>query len=258
MTTPWIESRKDIFVRDIIRDCINAQLYFERIKKSCSSNSSLPYENIALWVGTETKKGPLWHLKDQCHKLFRLRQHAANPYELLFDWTIGSIFHESMKLKEDAYQVCSYKPILESQVSVHKGNKELSQILKEYFILIEKAKKNISVALKNIDDLFSRSFYHLRMMLPLYANNMPLLRYLLDDADNIESVLGKGSLDQILVSMYGETRSKAYVVAAEHCIRNGWYKAAQQYLREILRADPLYSRSCELMEEASTKLNQTQ
>lgn len=255
MSTSWLELRKDIFIRDIVRDCIGARLYFNSIKKTFSETGNLPYDHISEWVGTESKKGPLWRLKDQTHRLFRINHSCVNPYEHLFDWTIGSIFHEAMKLKEDTYQVSSYKPLLESKSNFYKENKELSKILKEYFALIENAHNNIGLEINNIDELFNRAIYHLRMILPSYSSNMLLLRYILDSRDVFESLLGKGSFQEILRSMFGDTGSKAYVVAAEYCIRNGWYKAAQQYLREVMRADPQYIRSRELMKEATAKLN---
>ncbi|MCX8043450.1 MAG: hypothetical protein N3B18_04915 [Desulfobacterota bacterium] len=255
MNSSWFEYRKDLFIRDIVRDCINARIFFNDLKTSFIETGNLPYEKLAPWIGTELKKGPLWYLKDQSHRLFRNSQSAVNPYEHLLDWGIGSIFHEAMKLKEDVYQVASYKPLLENQMSRYKDNKALSIIFSEYFSLIKKAKQNIGSEIKNIDELFTRTLNNLKMVLSGYASNIHLLRYLLDSRDVVESVFGEGSFQEILQSMYGDTITKPYVIAAEHCIQSGWYKAAQTYLREVLRADPQSQRFRELMKQAQAKLN---
>jgi len=255
MKSSWIDTRKDIFIRDLVRDFIDASLYFHHILTEFEKIASLPYHMLDTWVGTETKKGALWNLKDQSHRLFRSGKSKSNLYEHLFDWTIGSIFHESMKLKEDAYQIESYKPLLELEVTGHNENKELSKIIAEYFSLIEKARKNLKDEIKRIEDLFSRAIFHLCIMFPLYGSNIQLLRFVLDNRQSVEAVFGNDSFDQILCSMFPEGTTRAYIAAAEYCIKNGWYGDAQTYLKQILPADKHHERSCELLKEVEEKIN---
>lgn len=255
MKNSWIATRKDIFIREMFRDFLDARLYFNNIRDEFENSSSMPYHMLDTWVGSETRKGALWNLKDQSHRLFRTGKSKSNLYEHLFDWTIGSIFHESMKLKEDAYQIESYKPLLELEIAGHNENKELSKIITEYFSLIEKARKNLRDEIKRIEDLFGRAIFHLRIMFPLYGSNIQLLRLVLDNRQSIETVFGKESFDQILCSMFPDGCTKAYIAAAEYCIKNGWYGDAQTYLKQILPADKHHERSCELLKEVEEKLN---
>jgi hypothetical protein len=160
-----------------------------------------------------------------------------------------------MKLKEDAYQIESYKPLLELEVTAHKDDKELSTIISEYFSLIEKARRNLKDEIKSIDDLFTRAVFHLRIMFPLYGNNMQLLRLMLDNKQPIDTVFGKGSRDQILRSMFPEDHAKAFIAAAEYCVKNGWYAEALNYLRQVLPADQQHPRSRELLKEVENKIH---
>lgn len=255
MSDSWITQRKDIFIRDLFRDFFEAKIYFDSICSAYKKSSFLPFHMLDAWVGTETKKGPLWNLKDQSHRLFRSNPYTSNLYEHLFDWTIGSIFHESMKLKEDSYQIESYKPLLELELNESQYNKELSKIINEYFSLIEKAHKNLKEELQGISELFTKAIFHLRLMLILYKGNLLLLRYLLDNKKSLENIFGKNASTQILQQMFPEGIDRAYVVAAEFCMKNGWYNDAQGYLQQALKVDENHAQSKDLLRKVEEKLH---
>ena len=253
MKNSWLKLRKDFFLRDLFRDFFDAKIYFDKICKTYNNSSSVPFKMMDTWVGTEKENGPLWSLKEQSHKLFRNSHYKSSLFEHLFDWIMGSIFHESMKLKEDSYQVESYKPLLELEVSTHNDNKVLSKIISEYFSLIEKANHNLKEELESVNELFSKAIFHLREILIFHKNNILLLRFFLDNKKDIEKVFGKGSFTSLTNQMFPKGIHEAYLLAAKDCTENGWYKDAEKYLKNALKADAKNKEAQTLFKELKDK-----
>jgi hypothetical protein len=243
----WLAARRDIFLRDLVQDFIEAKLYLDMLRHQHQSTDSLPYRLLDEWLGSETKKGSLWNLKDQCHNLFRNSGTKANLYEHLFDWTIGSIFHEAIKLKEDAYQMETYKPLLEQANCQH--NAVLTRIVRDYFEVIEDARKNLVEEIERINHLFSKALLHLIEILPLHRDNILLVRYLLENTKQLsEKVFGKQVLNQILRAMFPHGLASAYLCVAEKCMQSGWYRDAARYLKKSLRLDAANTKAIELLQ----------
>jgi tetratricopeptide (TPR) repeat protein len=253
MENLWLESRRDIFLRDLVQDFIEAKLYIDVLREEHSKTGTLPYCLLDTWVGSETKKGALWNLKDQCHSLFRNRLSKSNLYEHLFDWTIGSIFHEAIKLKEDSYQMETYRPLLEQEI--YKQNVDLSQIVNDYFDVIENARKNLAEELERINHLFSRALLGLIKILPLYRDNILLVRFLLDNTRKLsENVFGKKAFNHIMRSMFPEGIAYAYLHVAEECMQSGWYRDAARYLKKALKLDATNKKALELLQKAEQEI----
>jgi len=255
MTGSWFMSRKNIFLRDLLDDFFDAKIYFDMIISTYNKNSSIPFTMLDAWVGTESNMGPLWGLKNQSHRLFRKTKHKNSLYEPLFDWTMGSIFHEAMKLKEDVYQVETYKPLLEIEVANWKHDKALSRTIKEYFQLIEHSNKDLESELINIGKLFSKAVLHLREILVSHKNNILLLRYLLDNKKAVEKTFGNNSFYEILNKMFPDGIHEAYLSAACGCFEHGWYQDADKYLKKVFKADLKNKRAQKLAEKLQDKLN---
>ena len=54
-------------------------------------------------------KSCLYRLKQMCHELFRNADEASYKKKF-YDITVGYIFHEAMKIRENIYQLEYYKP----------------------------------------------------------------------------------------------------------------------------------------------------
>jgi len=249
----WLESRRDVFLRDLVQDFIEAKLYLDVLRKEHNATDTLPYNLLDSWIGSETKKGALWNLKDQCHNLFRNSGIKSNLYEHLFDWTIGSIFHEAIKLKENSYQMETYKPLLEHERYQH--NAVLARIVKDYFDVIENARKNLAEEIERINHLFSKALLHLIEIVPLHKDNILLVRFLLDNTKRLsEKVFGKKALNQIVHTMFPEGLASAYLCVAEKCIQSGWYRDATRYLKKALKLDATNKKAFELLQKAGQEL----
>ena len=236
MKTSWLEQRKDIFVRNLVQDFFTAKKYFDELREHNKKKSALPfYSMLEVWIGTETDKGPLWQLKEQSHRLYRSNRSKISLYENLFDWVVSSIFHESMKLKEDIYQVESYKPLLEMGLSDNTENREIAKIIEEYYALIGRATRSLKEEIDSIDELFTKGLLHLRSLIVFYKNNALLLRFLIDNTITTETMFGQGALQQILLEMFPAGVHEAYILMSESCMQNGWYDQAQTYLKIAMK-----------------------
>lgn len=58
---------------------------------------------ITCMAGTEECNGRLWQLKDLCHRIWPQTGQEHAMHGMLLDWTVGSLFHECLKLKETLY-----------------------------------------------------------------------------------------------------------------------------------------------------------
>lgn len=230
----WIEQRKDIFVRNLVQDFFTAKSYFDGLRSHATKKDALPYSTLDLWIGTEADKGPLWKLKEQSHRLFRTSPTSVSLYENLFDWVVGSIFHEAMKLKEDAYQIESYKPMLEMALKDKTTSARITRIVHEYYAIIERASVSLKQELQSIGELFEKGLLHLRLLITAYRKNALLLRFLVDNKRITESMLGPGALREILLEMFPEGVHEAYMLMSESCMKNGWYNQAQAYLKTAM------------------------
>jgi hypothetical protein len=241
MKTQWLEQRKDIFVRNLVEDFFTAKKYFDELREHHNNNGDLPYSMLNIWIGTEADKGPLWNLKEHSHRLYRSSSSKISLYENLFDWVVGSIFHESMKLKEDVYQIESYKPLLELGLSDTAASREIAKIIQDYYALIERASSGLKEEIKSIDELFSTGLVHLRALIATYKSNALLLRFLIDNKKTVERMLGHGALQQILQEMFPAGVHEAYILISESCMQNGWYNQAQKYLTTAMKTGALHN-----------------
>lgn len=84
----------------LFRDfCASVGLLMEQFERFDRAGT-LSYPALRDLLGEPTNRGPLWRLKDTAHVLF---SDEDLPGQLL-DCTLGSIFHETLKLMEATYQ----------------------------------------------------------------------------------------------------------------------------------------------------------
>jgi len=233
MNNSWLQKRQNIFIRDLVDDFINAKIFFDKILNEYNNSLNLPYKRMETWVGSENNKGPLWQIKDLSHRLFRNNASKKNLYEQLFDWTIGSIFHESIKLKEDTYQINSYKPLLDFAVNNYKHDKKLSKIINENFKLIEKADADVKKELDNISELFTKAVMYLKEIFIIHKDNELLLKYLIENKTPLEKVFSTGAQGSIFAKMFENGINDALLYAAQKMRENGWHEDSDKYLKKV-------------------------
>ena len=234
MSNQWILERREVFERDLIQDFFKAKLFFDTIARAYQRSDTVSFEQLDVWVGSDQNKGPLWLLKDHSQRLYRSSSNAGSLYENLFDWTVGSIFHETIKLKEEAYQIESYKPLLEMQVKNKTCDETLGSIIQEYFVLIERAKETVPVEMQNIGALFNKALYHLHEIIFGGRDNMLILLLLLEEEKNANAVFGRDQYRALLKRMFPEGPHTAWLAAGRHYLDGGWHSQARPFIERAL------------------------
>jgi len=226
MIDKWLEERKTTLFRDLVSEYIENRLFFEEIFEIHNKTGRMHYAMIEHWVGSESCKGKLWALKDRCHRLLRSEKKQESILEYLFDWTIGSIFHQCMKLKEDVYQLDAYVPQYERLTNGENTNGNIAGIIKEMEHRMNAISTSLRGELEEVASLFKTADAHLLRFLPQYSDNSLLVRFLIQSRNKFERVFGTQSLDHILTAMYPAGRHEAYYMAGLSYLEGGWYKEA--------------------------------
>jgi hypothetical protein len=254
MVNRWFEERKDLFFKELVHTFLESKVFFDQLYQHYRVQKAVLFEHMEYWIGSETKKGPLWTLKDNCHMLFRQTGSKLTLSEYLFDWTVGSIFHEGMKLKEDSYQIEAYLPSTES-IKSPDSKEDIEAVLAEYVTIIEKVTKNLGAEIRSIHYLFAKASERLRELLVNHAHNGLLVRCLLEEQVLVEQALGRNSLEKILAAIYPQHPEQAYVTAGKSCMRGGWFKEAQAYFGKALELKPGHSEAQKGLREAEHRLS---
>jgi hypothetical protein len=157
------------------------------------------FAELALLVG-DSDNSILFRLKERCHALFR-KDPSATHREVLFDLSIGSLFHEAMKLRENLYQQEVYVPRIEQLLEEH-GHDD-----REFFPDFEKiqaagAGRTLD-ALRETKALLAQTRNQLRALLEAHSDNALLTRNLVVNREAVEEVF-EADLSGILAGIHGD------------------------------------------------------
>jgi hypothetical protein len=192
---------------------------FDRFEQGSSC-----FDEVAMLVG-DSDNSILFRLKERCHALFR-NDPSATPAihrEVLFDLTVGSLFHEAMKLRENLYQQEVYVPKVEELLEEH-GRDDA-----EFFPDFEKiqaagAGRTLDV-LRETKTLLAETRRQLRAMLEAHSDNALLTRNLVGNREAVESVF-EVDLAELLAGIHGDAAA-------------GFRAAAHSYLESAFFSDAI-------------------
>jgi len=217
-----------------------AKLFFDRLYDTYKQSGRLSFQELEIWIGTESNKGSLWYLKDNSHLLFRNDSSQLFLCERVFDWTLGSIFHESMKLKEDIYilEVYQKEGRLFTEGAHISKNADTQGLLEEYQIMITRAQESAHAEMDNIGYLFARGMEQLQKLIARFKEDGLLIRFLVENEDLYEAVYGLGSFRRLCESMYDRGLEDAYLQAGRNYRKGGWYEEGLLILEKALALNP--------------------
>lgn len=223
MSRAWIRKKKPQFVRDVLRDFCKAAKALEEQFLRFDRHGSLDFAVLRDLLGEERNKGLLWRLKDTAHHVFRSDRDARLVGQFL-DWCVGYIFHETVKLKEDAYQQQTYAPWFRDMQSQDLPREE-SVICQELYEVLRQTRQSMEREIKRIRFIM----YHCRRLFPIYlqphVGNALLARFLFEEAELVGQVFGEGGRE-LLRAVYGEESNEMYLLAAQSLRRGGWMEKA--------------------------------
>lgn len=235
MSEAWIRAKLPEFVRNLFRNFCQACHELEGQFQLFDENGNVEFAVLQNLLGNEMDKGLLWRMKDTAHHVFR-----NDPDEILagqfLDWAMGYIFHETLKLKEDAYQKQTYAPWFhkitdsESTDADRAMGRELIQILNQ-------TEESMSREIERIRFIMDKCRQLLPAYLTRYRDNVLLARFIFSQNDLVCEVFG-ADYDQLIAALYGNETERMYVLASQSLRRGGWIKEASEALEQAFRLSP--------------------
>jgi len=193
----------------------------------------------------------LFHLKNNTHFAFRHNPEGSLDREHLFDLIIGSIFHESLHLKEYIYTLESYEPkyrLLEKQY-LKRTDSYQDEFLKYSRGILKEAKENLPKKAIEVKSLFEDALSLLENMLKKYRTNKRLIRCLYMEREILNSTYGKNGLQNLYRFMYKGGAMEGFYRVGASFLKDGFYEPAAKAFEEAINADSGSANANELRQE---------
>ncbi len=181
-------------------------------------------------------KSCLYRLKQMSHELFRNAEEASYR-EKFYDITVGYIFHEAMKLRENVYQLEYYKPQYETLVASDELTALEKKVIHEFDALILKARKRLKEGLKEVKILLKDLVVQLKDLLKLYRTNYLLPRFILENEKALVKIYHKRGFSELLNDMYEHGRFTLIYKAAQSYLDSEYYGSAKLLFQKVANMD---------------------
>jgi len=227
---------KDLEIVEIVRGFLKSMLIFADMVNGYHQGN-LKFSKLEELVDV-TRSSPLFDLKERCHSQYRYQEgERCNEKEKLFDLTIGSIFHEAMKLKENLYQLEVYGPrYLELEARL--GNPLPEREFHRFRKIILRAEQGLKDGMEDLKVLFRDVKEQLCELLREYSKNQLLVRFLLENRALLQKVYGRGGLEKIFASMFKGGIDQAYWAAGNSYLESQYFDMAHRVLKKALNRQP--------------------
>jgi hypothetical protein len=186
-------------------------------------------------VGSEMNKGLLWRMKDTAHHVFRNDPHAQLGGQFL-DWALGYIFHETLKLKEDAYQKQNYAPWFHRLYEGELDNSE-KDVTAQLFQVLNQTEESMRREIDRIRFIFAKCRQLLPYYLRRYSDNVLLARYIFSQNELVRSVFDT-EYEGLVFAIYGHEPERMCILASRSLRLGGWVEEAKQAMEEAVRVNP--------------------
>jgi tetratricopeptide (TPR) repeat protein len=227
---------KDLEIVEIVKGFLKSTLIFTDMVKGYRQGN-LNFSKLEELLDA-TGSSPLFDLKERCHSRFRYQEgEPCNEKEKLFDLTIGSIFHEAMKLKENLYQLEVYGPrYLELEKRL--GNPLPEREFRRFRKIILRAEQGLKEGMEDLKELFRDVKEQLGELLREYSKNQLLIRFLLENRALFQKVYGREGLEKIFASMFKGGIDQAYWTAGNSYLESQYFDMAHGVLKRALSRQP--------------------
>lgn len=231
----WVQLNREAFERDVFRDfCLASDSLAQQFERFADTGA-VSFSVLRAMVGEPWDKGLLWRLKDKAHHVFLNREGAGLIAQLL-DWTLGYIFHETLKLMEDAHQWQYYTPRLSGLVD--NGFCPVpSGLLETLRVIQRETRESMSRESARLQTLL----IHARKLFCLYFTDAgahrPLARFLHDNNELVRRVFGT-DYEEFIRSVYADEPERLHLEAARSLLESARPDAAGAALRAALALNP--------------------
>jgi hypothetical protein len=235
MSKAWIQAKHPEFVRDLFKFFCQACELLEEQFTRFDDDGTVEFGVLKELVGIETNKGLLWRMKDTAHHVFRNDPHSQLVGQFL-DWAMGYIFHEAIKLKEDAYQKQNYAPWFHK---LYEGDLNASEkdITEQLFLVLNQTEESMSREIDRIRFIIAKCRQLLPYYLNRYSDNVLLARYIFSQNELVRTVFGD-EYDDLVAAIYGEESERMYILASQSLRMGGWMAEASQAVDQAIKKNP--------------------
>ncbi|GEM_PF-726715 len=241
----WTDEKRDILLKDLTRRFFSARAFFNDLKEH-TQRYGIRFDGFHFWVGTEMDKGVLWEMKDMAQVLWGEARSSKEPEGAVLCWMLGALFHEAMKLKENAYMLDKYNSTFPSQamelLSV-RGAEDgaFSTVQEKRNRFFEDTRRECTRSMRRVDCLFESASDLLLHILEKEKENPLLIRYLVEEAENSRNQpeANQGySPQEVLDRLFPAEIDRAWYLAGESYLDGGWFDEARASFEKALEINP--------------------
>lgn len=241
----WVHHNHAAFERDVLRDFCQAAARLSEQFARFAATRTVSFPVLRDMVGEPLNKGLLWRLKDKAHHIF-LNAGGAKPVGLLLDWTLGYIFHESLKLMEDAHQRQYYAPQLESLSDlVH--DPELAERMRDLLDIQSQTVESMRREVVRLESLLMQSRKLFCLHFAGRADHRPLARFLHDHNDLARAVFAD-DYQGLIQAVYKDAPERMHIEAAHSLLESARVEAAARAVDAALADNPFSPEALALKE----------
>ncbi|NJB68107.1 hypothetical protein GGQ74_001780 [Desulfobaculum xiamenense] len=251
MSKAWIRAKRPDFVRDVVRDFCQVHRELEREFRHFDKTGHVDFTVIRNLLGQETNKGLLWRLKDTAHLLFKKNASENGLLGQFLDWSMGYIFHDTMKLKEDAYQQQNYAPWFR-ELQRRQLPENARHVSQELMRVLDQTNESIQREVNRIRFILFNCRSLLVEYLPRHRDNELLARFFLASEELVREVFGSG-YPRLVKAIYDDEPELMYLLAARSLRTGGWREDALRALAEAERMNPHHNLLGEERERITAK-----
>ncbi len=235
MSKTWIRGKSQEFARDVLRDYCLATRELEKQFREYDRSGAISFDELQDLTGEEMNKGLLWRLKDTAHHLFRLKGDERLIGRFL-DWALGYIFHETLKLKEDAHQLQNYGPWFRALEEEPMPEMERTFCTELTLVLLQ-TRESIEREIRRIRFIMTQCQAMFPVYYARYADNPLLARFLFMRSDLVRTVFDE-RFAQLVAGIYGDCPETMYHLAAQSLRQGGWLLEAKRAIEAGLGIQP--------------------
>ncbi|MCA1944375.1 MAG: hypothetical protein LDL30_03690 [Desulfovibrio sp.] len=260
MSRAWIRAKKMEFARDLLRDFCLATRDFTEIFAVYEATGSIDYHALRQLTGSVMNKGILWRLKDTSHLLLRSSSSPQPQYaedarlDSFLDWALGYLFHEVVKIREDAHQHENYVPWVQSLQEQTLTPLERTHVASMVDVLGQ-TRESLAREIARVRRIIAECIALFPHVLRKYRDSPLLARFLFSQEALVQEIFGDQR--EVLVEiMYEDEPQLLYLLAAQSLRQGGWWEPARQALAraQALRPDcPLVLKESSCMDRLCAK-----
>ncbi|CCH49159.1 hypothetical protein [Pseudodesulfovibrio piezophilus] len=236
MSKAWIQAKHPEFIRDLFKFFCQSCKILEAQFASFDDDGTVSFEILHDIMGSEMDKGLLWRMKDTAHHVFRNDPHSQLGGKFL-DWAIGYIFHETIKLKEDAYQKQNYAPWFHRLYEGDDLQDSEKDVTDQLFLILNQTEESMRREIDRIRFIMAKCRQLLPSYLNRYSDNVLLARYIFSENTLVRSVFTE-EYGGLISAIYRTEPERMFILASQSLRMGGWMDEATEAVHRAFEQNP--------------------